>query len=130
MVTFVVLFSATQSFGGLLGNSFFSTYQQVRTQNYRTEMMSDLSSNTPMVNQRINSYQQSASKYTLDSHLQQNQALQNLNQVVTREAQVRAYNDVIAMNGIFAIVLFMWSMFNILHTKYQLRRQQQALNSS
>lgn len=129
MVTFVVLFSATQSFGGLLGNSFFSTYQQVRTQNYRAEIISDLSPTDPIVYQRIHTYQQSASKYTLDQHLQQNQALQNLNQGVTKEAQVRAYNDVIAMNGIFAIILFIWSMLNIFWAKYQIRKQQ-MMNSS
>lgn len=129
MVTFVVLFSATQSFGGLLGNSFFSTYQQVRTQNYRAEIISDLSPTDPIVYQRIHTYQQSTSKYTLDQHLQQNQALQNLNQGVTKEAQVRAYNDVIAMNGIFAIILFIWSMLNIFWAKYQIRKQQ-MMNSS
>ncbi|MDM1762820.1 MULTISPECIES: MFS transporter [unclassified Acinetobacter] len=129
MVTFVVLFSATQSFGGLLGNSFFSTYQQVRTQNYRAEIISDLSPTDPIVYQRIHTYQQSASKYTLDQHLQQNQALQNLHQGVTKEAQVRAYNDVIAMNGIFAIILFIWSMLNIFWAKYQIRKQQ-MMNSS
>jgi hypothetical protein len=49
---------------------------------------------------------------------------------VTREAQVRAYNDVIALNGIFAILLLIWSSFNITWTRYQLKKQQQALNSS
>ncbi len=34
--------------------------------------------------------------------------MRTLNQVVTREAQVRAYNDVIALNGIFAIALLLW----------------------
>jgi len=132
MVTFVVLFSATQSFGGLLGNSFFSTYQQIRTQNYRAEIISELPQVNPIVLQRLNSYQQNASKYTLDNQLEHNQAIQNLNQVVTREAQVRAYNDVIALNGIFAIILFIWSMFNIFWAKYQLRNQQKAImiNSS
>ncbi|KCX48004.1 putative membrane protein, partial [Acinetobacter pittii] len=33
---FIVLFSATQTFGGLVGSSFFSTYQQHRTQNLET----------------------------------------------------------------------------------------------
>ena len=130
MVTFVVLFSATQSFGGLLGNSFFSTYQKIRTQNYSVEIISDLPRTDPSVEQRIASYQKSAAKYTLDQSLEQNQAVRNLNQVVTREAQVRAYNDVIALNGIFAIVLFLWGIFNMLWNKYQLKKQQQMINSS
>lgn len=130
MVTFVVLFSATQSFGGLIGNSFFSTYQQLRTQNYQVELISGLTPTDPLVTQRLATYQQAASKYTSDTSLELNQSYRNLNQVVTREAQVRAYNDVIAMNGIFAILLLIWSGFNITWTRYQQKKQQQTLNSS
>ncbi len=130
MVTFVVLFSATQSFGGLLGNSFFSSYQQIRTQQYRTEIISGMLPTDPIVAERLNSYQHNAQKYTLDPQLEQQQAVQSLNQVITREAQVRAYNDVIAMNGLFAIFLFFWSMFNIVWSKYQARKQQPSINSS
>ena len=126
MVTFVVLFSATQSFGGLLGNSFFSTYQQIRTQNYRTELVSNLSDTNPVVAQRVLSYQQAAARYTLDPSLEQNQAVRDLNQVILREAQVRAYNDVIALNGIFAVLLLLWGTYNIAVSKYQLRKQQRS----
>ena len=48
--------------------------------------------------------------------------MRTLNQVVTREAQVRAYNDVIALNGIFAIALLSWGGFNIARSKYLQRR--------
>ena len=130
MVTFVVLFSATQSFGGLMGNAFFSTYQQVRTQYHRSEIISHLPQTDPLVNERLNSYQQAASKYTLDPILQQNQAIRSLNQVVTREAQVRAYNDVIALNGLFAIFLLIWASYNIARNKYVLMKQQNIANTS
>lgn len=130
MVTFVVLFSATQSFGGLIGSSFFSTYQQVRTQYHRVEIISDLPQTDPLVAQRLAMYQQSSSKYTLDPALQQNQAVRNLNQVVTREAQVQAYNDVIALNGIFAVLLLIWGGLNITRSKYLLRKQQLSTNTS
>lgn len=124
MVTFMVLFSATQSFGGLIGNSFFSTYQQYRTQNYKVELISDLSQTDPTVMQRLATYQQSATKYTLDPALEQNQAKRNFDQVVTREAQVRAYNDVIALNGVFAILMLIWGSLNIARNHYQQHRQQ------
>ena len=130
MVTFVVLFSATQSFGGLMGNAFFSTYQQVRTQYHRSEIISHLPQTDPLVNERLNNYQQAASKYTLDPILQQNQAIRSLNQVVTREAQVRAYNDVIALNGLFAIFLLIWASYNIARNKYVLMKQQNIANTS
>ncbi|KHO16080.1 MFS transporter [Acinetobacter baumannii] len=122
VVTFIVLFSATQTFGGLVGSSFFSTYQQHRTQNYQVEIIKDLEQSDPLVSQRLSTYQRSAAITTNDPALQTTQAMRTLNQVVTREAQVRAYNDVIALNGIFAVALLLWGGFNIARSKYLQRR--------
>ena len=130
VITFVVLFSATQSFGGLMGNSFFSTYQLERTQSHRVEIISNLSPTDPLVAQRLAIYQQSAAKYTLDPVSEQNQSVRSLNQTVTREAQVQAYNDVIALNGIFAVLLLLWGGFNIAKSKYLVRKQQKSINTS
>ncbi|MCH7336219.1 MFS transporter [Acinetobacter sp. NIPH 2699] len=118
VVTFIVLFTATQNFGGLVGSSFFNTYQQHHTSNYKVEINSRLDPTDPVVAQRLQTYQHSAIATTNDPALQQNQALQNLNKVVTREAQVRAYNDVIALNGIFAIVLLIWGLFRYMYNRY------------
>ena len=123
IVTFIVLFSATQTFGGLVGSSFYSTYQQVRTQNYRAEIIQQLSETNPLIAQRLLAYQQSSHSYTLDQQLEQQQALKNLNQVVTREAQVRAYNDVISFNGVVAMLMLLWGTFLIARNQYQLRQQ-------
>lgn len=130
VITFVVLFSATQSFGGLMGNSFFSTYQLERTQSHRVEIISNLSPTDPLVAQRLAIYQQSAAKYTLDPVSEQNQSIRSLNQTVTREAQVQAYNDVIALNGIFAVLLLLWGGFNIAKSQYLVRKQQKSINTS
>lgn len=130
VITFVVLFSATQSFGGLMGNSFFSTYQLERTQSHCVEIISNLSPTDPLVAQRLAIYQQSAAKYTLDPVSEQNQSVRSLNQTVTREAQVQAYNDVIALNGIFAVLLLLWGGFNIAKSQYLVRKQQKSINTS
>jgi MFS family permease len=129
IVTFVVLFSATQTFGGLVGSSFYSTYQQMRTQDYRAEMIRQLPETDPLIAQRILAYQQSSRSYTLDQSLEQQQALKNLNQVVTREAQVRAYSDVIRLNGIVALLLLLWGVILITRNQYQLRQQNKTLNA-
>lgn len=122
VVTFIVLFSATQTFGGLVGASFFNTYQQHRTQTYKAEITLELDQTDPLVRQRLQQYQSAATVQSPDTVLTQNQAIRNLNQVVTREAQVRAYNDVIALNGLFAIVLLIWGMFIIVRMKIVARR--------
>ncbi|ENX07229.1 MFS transporter [Acinetobacter courvalinii] len=126
VVTFIVLFSATQNFGGLVGSSFFNTYQQHHTYDYKVEINSNLDPTDPLVAQRLQAYQRSAMASTNDPVLQNNQALQNLNKVVTREAQVRAYNDVIVLNGIFAVVLLLWGLFKYVRNKYMTRKNLQA----
>ncbi len=126
VVTFIVLFSATQNFGGLVGSSFFNTYQQHHTYDYKVEINSNLDPTDPLVAQRLQAYQRSAMVSTNDPVLQNNQALQNLNKVVTREAQVRAYNDVIVLNGIFAVILLLWGLFKYVRNKYMTRKNLQA----
>ncbi|MDF2416998.1 MFS transporter [Acinetobacter beijerinckii] len=126
VVTFIVLFSATQNFGGLVGSSFFNTYQQRQTYDYKVEINSHLNPTDPLVAQRLQAYQRSAILSSNDPVLQNNQALQNLNKVVTREAQVRAYNDVIVLNGIFAVVLLLWGLFKYARNQYKTRKNLQT----
>lgn len=126
VVTFIVLFSATQNFGGLVGSSFFNTYQQRQTYDYKVEINSHLNPTDPLVAQRLQAYQRSAILSSNDPVLQNNQALQNLNKVVTREAQVRAYNDVIVLNGIFAVVLLLWGLFKYARNHYKTRKNLQT----
>ncbi|MGR0305774.1 MFS transporter [Acinetobacter beijerinckii] len=126
VVTFIVLFSATQNFGGLVGSSFFNTYQQRQTYDYKVEINSHLNPTDPLVAQRLQAYQRSAMLSSNDPVLQNNQALQNLNKVVMREAQVRAYNDVIVLNGIFAVVLLLWGLFKYARNQYKTRKNVQT----
>ena len=119
MVTFLVLFSATQTFGGLMGSAFFSTYQQIRTQTYQAEMISQLSQTNPIVDQRLQGYQYQAQVYTLDPAQELNQAKRTLNQNITKEAQVRAYSDVIFLNGLFAVILLLWRLSLMALEKYR-----------
>ncbi len=78
----------------------------------------------PLISQRLHQYQVATAAQSPDRVLAQTQALRNLNQVVTREAQVRAYNDVIALNGLFAVVLLIWGLFIIVRMKIVARRMQ------
>lgn len=119
IVTFIVLFAATQNFGGLVGNSFFSTYQQERSQNYRTEILRSTSNNAPLLQQQLLNDQNASRHYMTDPQLEKDQALRTLNQNINRESQVRAYNDVIALNGLFALFLLVWGSLNILWSRYR-----------
>lgn len=130
MVTFIVLFSATQTFGGLVGSSFYSSYQQIRTQTYQNEILSNLNQTDPLLDQRINNYVHNAQLYTLDSTQQQAQALKMLNSAILKESQVRAYNDVIFVNGLVAVLLLIWGSFVIAKHKYLQQKQDDPANTS
>ena len=130
MVTFIVLFSASQTFGGLVGSSFFSSYQQMRTQHYQAEIINDLPLASPQVQQRLLSDGRSSHAYTPDPALEQNQALRALHQRVTEEAQVRAYSDVIFLNKLSAILLLFWGLFIIAASQYRSYRQRLLPDSS
>lgn len=130
IVTFIVLFSATQTFGGLVGSSFFSTYQQLRTQNYQAEMYANLNMSQPQLEQRLESYVAQAQRSTLDPVLQQQAALKMLQQSLNKEAQVRAYNDVIFLNGIFALLILVWGLFVITKNRIKDYRSRLTLNNT
>lgn len=130
MVTFIVLFSASQTFGGLVGSAFFSSYQQMRTQHYQAEIINDLPLASPQVQQRLLSDSQGSRAYTPDPALEQNQALRALHQRVTEEAQVRAYSDVIFLNKLFALLLLFWGLFIIAASQYRSYRQRLRPDSS
>lgn len=123
MVTFVVLFSATQNFGGLIGSAFYSTYQQIRTQTHEQNLKNELGITHPLVQQQLEQDQKNAHIYTIDPTIQNEIAVQNLNQAVTTQAQVSAYNDVIILNAIFAVILLFWGLFIIAINKYLFKKQ-------
>ncbi|MCF9027657.1 MFS transporter, partial [Acinetobacter nectaris] len=126
VVTFIVLFSATQNFGSLIGSSFYNTYQKHQAQVYQVDIDRTMNATDPNVINRINQYK---AKYTADitDPLQvQGQAIKSLAQIATRESQVRAYNDVINLNSWIAIILFIWTSFNIFWDKFYASRKKNA----
>jgi deoxyribodipyrimidine photolyase-like uncharacterized protein len=123
MVTFIVIFSATQNFGGLVGTAFYSSYQQIRTQSHEQSIKNEMLETDPLVQQRLAIYQANAKLYTLDPSLEKDIAIQNLNQQLNTQAQVNAYNDVIMLNAIFAVILLCWGLFIIAINKYLFKKE-------
>ena len=123
MITFLVLFSATQNFGGLVGSAFYSSYQQIRTQSHIQSIQDEMLLTDPLIQQRLTIYQNSSKLYSNDFIQENNIALQNLNQQLTTQAQVNAYNDVITLNAIFAVILLCWGLFIIAINKYLFKKE-------
>lgn len=108
---FIIFFTATQNFGGLIGSSFYSTYQQRHFQQHRQAILQSMPSTDPAVNLRLLQYQGSYRGAISDSTLNTQQAMTTLNQVVNREATVLAYSDVIRFNSYLSVVGLVWGVF-------------------
>ncbi|MCF9033363.1 MFS transporter [Acinetobacter nectaris] len=126
VVTFIVLFSATQNFGSLIGSSFYNTYQKHQAQVYQVDIDRTMNATDPNVINRINQYKAKYKANITDPLQVQEQAIKSLAQIATRESQVRAYNDVINLNSWIAIILFIWTSFNIFWDKFYASRKKNA----
>ena len=130
VITFIILFGATQNFGGLVGSAFYSTLQQQRTQYHKQSILQQMQSTDATVTQRLQQYQAGFKPVITDNNLSQQQAQQSLNQIVTREAQIKAYGDIITVNSYIAMFLFAWGMINIARKKYIENRQKVAIKQT
>ena len=130
VITFIILFGATQNFGGLVGSAFYSTLQQQRTQYHKQSILQQMQSTDATVTQRLQQYQAGFKPVITDNNLSQQQAQQSLNQIVTREAQIKAYGDIITVNSYIATFLFAWGMINIARKKYIENRQKAAIKQT
>lgn len=132
IITIVVVFSVTQNFGGLVGSSFFNTYQKQRTQVYFNDMSDNLSISDPKVEQRIKAYLYSSASIEIDKQIQEDIALRNLNSTIFRESQVRAYSDVIVLNAIFSFFMLVWGALGAVVIAIGMKKkisQKQKINS-
>ena len=119
---FIILFTASQNFGGLIGSSFYSTYQQRHFQQHRQAILQSMPSTDPAVNLRLLQYQGSYRGAINDTSLNSQQALTTLNQVVNREATVLAFSDVIRFNSYLAVIGLAWGVFVMIVTMRYLKK--------
>lgn len=122
LVSFIVLFSMTQSLGGLAGPAAFGTYQIVREHHHSAHLTEQIVPADPRVAARLTQQSQALAATQGDPQLQQAMGGANLARTVTREANVLAFNDVFRLIGLLAIAVLSWSL---LHT-LRLMRQKKA----
>ena len=122
LVSFIVLFSMTQSLGGLAGPAVFGTYQIVREQYHSAHPTEQVVPDDPRIAARLAQQSQAVAATQLDPQLRQALGGARLSQTVTREANVLAFNDVFRLIGLLAIAVLGWSLFHTL----RLARQKKA----
>ena len=110
MLTAIVTISMTQAMGGLFGSALLSTYQLHREQIYSVALVAQLDPTDPVVAERLKIQGQMYGKVTADPVMRANQGTLQLSQIVRREANVRAYNDVFALTAAIALLYLLWSL--------------------
>lgn len=110
IVSFTVLFALTQSVGGLAGVAFFGTYQQHREHEHSAAIAAAVDPTDPVVAQRLQLQAQVYGRVDTDPVRRPAQGVGQLAQLATREAHVRAYNDVFLLNGFLAIGFLCWEL--------------------
>lgn len=122
IVTFSVLFAVTQSIGGLVGPAIYGTFEQVRQHEYSAQIIVDLDPGDPLVAQRLAQQGQVYAAQIADPIRRQAQGVSLLAQTATREAHVRAFNDVFTLNAIFATLFLLWSLYRLAVTTWTARK--------
>jgi hypothetical protein len=109
-ISFVVLFSLSQSVGGLIGNALLGTFQTVREKFHSHELVQSIVMTDPLVAARFRGTAGALAGTISDTALRGAAGAGTIAQQVAREANVLAYNDVFLLVGILAILTVFWGL--------------------
>lgn len=119
LVSFVVLFGISQNLGGLLGSAFVGTLQTLREKFHSSQLNEGLTLLDPQVVTRLQAGASAYAQVLADPALRSTQGRMALAAAASREATVRAYNDVfLVIAGIAAATLLvvlgsaLWARLN------------------
>jgi MFS family permease len=107
-ITFVVLFSISQSIGGLAGSALLGTFQVIREKVHSHALVQSIVMTDPLVAARLRG---SAGLYagTIgDQTLRGAAGAATLARQVAREANILAFNDVFLLVGVLAVLTALW----------------------
>lgn len=107
-ISFVVLFSLSQSIGGLAGNALLGTFQVIREKVHSHELVQSIVMTDPLVVARIRAGSGAVSGVVGDPALRGAEGTVLLAQQVTREAHILAFNDVFMLVGVLAVLTALW----------------------
>ncbi|SMC41526.1 MFS transporter [Novosphingobium sp. B1] len=110
-VSFTVLFTMSQSLGGLLGAALLGTFQVVREKMHSAELVQHIVLTDPQVAARIASGGRLVARTIGDPVLRNAQGAGILSQQVTREANILAFNDLFLLVGVLAVLAAIWTYF-------------------
>ena len=104
LVTFFVIFTFTQSIGGLIGTAFYGTLIIIREKFHSAVLTERVLLTDPHVAERVSQLSSSYGKVIGDSALLKGEGLALLGAQLTREANMLAYSDAFFVAAVIAFV--------------------------
>jgi MFS family permease len=108
-ISFVVLFSLSQSLGGLFGSALLGTFQVVREKYHSAQLVQSILMTDPLVAARVRAGGAAVGGVLGDPAQRGAEGMLLLARTVTREANILAYNDVFLLIGLLAVAAAVWS---------------------
>ena len=127
IISFIVLFSTSQSIGALGGSAFLGTLTTVRERVHSAAIVDRLTLTDPQVALRVKQLSGSYAGVLTDPALRGGEGAALLAQQATREATVLAYDDVFATVAVMAMMVFCYLLFLRVRTELRQRRAARLL---
>nr|WP_312445965.1 MFS transporter [Brevundimonas naejangsanensis] len=122
MVSFIVLFSIGQNVGGLMGSALVGTIQTLREKFHSSQLSESIGLGDPETVLRLQQLGGAYAHVIGDAAQRQGAALRLLQQQVSQQAQVLAYNDVFLLISGAAAVGAAWVALNHYRPRLEARR--------
>jgi MFS family permease len=110
-ISFIVLFSISQSVGGLIGAALLGTFQTVREKIHSHELVQSIVVSDPLVAARLQGGAAQLNGALGDPALRAATGAGTLAQQVAREANILAFNDVFMLVGVLALLALLWGIY-------------------
>jgi MFS family permease len=112
LVSFIVVFGIGQNVGGLLGSALVGTVQTWREKFHSSQLSEAITLGDPDVALRLQQLSGAYGRTIGDPALRTAQGQQLLQQQITQQANVLAYNDVFLLISVFAAIGCLWVTLN------------------
>jgi len=121
LVSFIVVFGIGQNVGGLLGSAIIGTLETVREKYHSSQLSEAITLGDPLVVQRLQQLSGAYGRVISDPALRTAEGQVLLQQQITQQAHVLAYNDVFLLMSAFAALGCVWVTFNHFRPRLQAR---------
>jgi hypothetical protein len=118
LVSFIVVFGIGQNVGGLLGSALIGTLETVREKFHASQLGEAVTLNDPDVVLRLQQLSGAYARVLGDPALRAAEGQMLLQQQITQQAHVLAYNDVFLLIGVFATIGCAWVTFHHLRPRF------------